>query len=120
MQLLIEQIKRFPKFLNIRKRNYNYLVSKISKKKTFDIIKFENKIFHGSYYCLCLVINDKKIDRLEIINKLNKQGVGTSIYYPKPIPEMSYYKKKFGYSSLKYKNAEKFSYRSIALPLGTI
>ena len=29
----IEQIKRFPKFLNIRKRNYNYLVSKISKKK---------------------------------------------------------------------------------------
>ena len=90
----IEQIKRFPKFLNIRKRNYNYLVSKISKKKTFDIIKFENKIFHGSYYCLCLVINDKKIDRLEIINKLNKQGVGTSIYYPKPIPEMSYYKKK--------------------------
>ncbi len=115
----IEQIKRFPKFLKIRKRNYNYLVSKISKKKTFDIIKFENKIFHGSYYCLCLVINEKKIDRLEIINKLNKQGVGTSIYYPKPIPEMLYYKKKFGYSSLKYKNAEKFSYRSIALPLGT-
>ena len=68
---------------------------------------------------MCLVINEKKIDRLEIINKLNKQGVGTSIYYPKPIPEMLYYKKKFGYSSLKYKNAEKFSYRSIALPLGT-
>jgi len=32
---------------------------------------------------------------------------------------MSYYKKKYGYSPSKFKNAEKFSYRSIALPLGT-
>ena len=29
----IEQIKRFPKFLAIRKKNYNYLLSKIIKKK---------------------------------------------------------------------------------------
>ena len=115
----IEQIKRFPKFLAIRKKNYNYLVSKITKKKSFNIIKFENKPFYGSYYCLCVVINDSKINRLDIINKLNKEGVGTSIYYPKPIPEMSYYKKKYQYTSSEFKNAEKFSYRSIALPLGT-
>tara|TARA_B110000977_G_scaffold201862_1_gene299474 strand:- start:5965 stop:7095 length:1131 start_codon:yes stop_codon:yes gene_type:complete len=115
----IEQIKRFPKFLMIRKKNYNYLVSKIIKKKSFDIVKFENKPFYGSYYCLCIVLNEKSINRLEIINKLNNKGVGTSIYYPKPIPEMSYYKKKYGYSSSKFRNAEKFSYRSIALPLGT-
>ena len=31
---------------------------------------------------------------------------------------MSYYKK-YGYSSNNFSNAEKFSYRSIALPLGT-
>lgn len=115
----VEQIKRFPKFLKIRKRNYDYLISKIIKKKSFDIVKFENKPFHGSYYCLCLVIKDKKINRLDVINKLNNEGVGTSIYYPKPIPQMSYYKKKYGYSSKKFRNAEKFSYRSIALPLGT-
>jgi perosamine synthetase len=115
----IEQIKRFPKFLAIRKNNYNYLLSKIIKKQSFDIVKFENKPFYGSYYCLCIVIKDKKINRLDIINKLNSEGVGTSIYYPKPIPEMTYYKKKYGYSSLQFKNAEKFSYKSIALPLGT-
>jgi len=115
----IEQIKRFPKFLAIRKKNYNYLLSKIIKKQSFDIVKFENKPFYGSYYCLCIVIKDKKINRLDIINKLNSEGVGTSIYYPKPIPEMTYYKKKYGYSSLQFKNAEKFSYKSIALPLGT-
>ena len=115
----IEQIKRFPKFLAIRKKNYNYLLSKIIKKKTFDIVEFEKKPFYGSYYCLCIVIKDKKINRLDIINKLNSEGVGTSIYYPKPIPEMTYYKKKYGYSSLQFKNAEKFSYKSIALPLGT-
>ncbi len=115
----IEQIKRFPYFHMIRKKNYNYLVSKIIKKKSFNIIEFENKPFYGSYYCLCLIINDPNINRLDIINKLNKKGVGTSIYYPKPIPAMSYYKKKYKYLSSEYKNAEKFSYRSIALPLGT-
>ncbi len=115
----IEQIKRFNKFLKIRKQNYNYLLSKIIKKKTFDIVKFNNKPYYGSYYCLCIIIKDKNINRLDIINKLNNEGIGTSIYYPKPIPEMKYYKKKYGYSSLKFKNAEKFSYRSIAMPLGT-
>jgi dTDP-4-amino-4,6-dideoxygalactose transaminase len=115
----IEQIKRFNKFLKIRKQNYDYLLSKIIKKKTFDIVKFNNKPYYGSYYCLCIIIKDKNINRLDIINKLNNEGVGTSIYYPKPIPEMKYYKKKYGYSSLKFKNAEKFSYRSIAMPLGT-
>ncbi|MDA7604051.1 DegT/DnrJ/EryC1/StrS aminotransferase family protein [Candidatus Pelagibacter sp.] len=115
----IEQIKRFPNFLKIRKKNYNYLLSKIIKKKSFNIIKFENKPFYGSYYCLCIVINDERINRLNIINRFNNKGVGTSIYYPKPIPEMSYYKKKYGYKSSKFINAEKFSYRTIALPLGT-
>ncbi len=115
----IEQINRFSKFLNVRKKNYNYLLSKIDEKKTFSIVEFDNKPFFGSYYCLCLVINDKSINRLDIINKLNQNGIGTSIYYPKPIPEMSFYKKRYGYSSFKFKNAEKFSYRSIALPIGT-
>jgi len=107
------------KFLSIRKKNYDYLLSKIQIKNSFEIVKFENKPFYGSYYCLCIVLKDKAIDRLDIINKLNSEGVGTSIYYPKPIPEMTFYKKKYGYSSSKFRNGEKFSYRSIALPLGT-
>ncbi len=115
----IEQIKRFSKFLSIRKKNFNYIISNIKKKNSFNVVKFNNKPFYGSYYCLCLVINDKKLNRLEIINKLNKEGVGTSIYYPKPIPEMTYYRKKYHYKKSEFKNAEKFSYRSVALPLGT-
>jgi perosamine synthetase len=115
----IEQIKRFPNFLRIRKKNFNYLKLKIKKKETFDIINFENKPFYGSYYCFCIVLKDPKINRLDIIQNLNLYGIGTSIYYPKPIPEMGYYKKKYGYNSKNFKMAQKFSYRSIALPLGT-
>ncbi len=115
----IEQIKRFPKFLQKRKKNFKYLFNKIKKKNSFEIVKFESKPFYGSYYCLCILINDKNIDRLDVIKKLNSLGVGTSIYYPKPIPQMSFYKRKYGYSSNNFMNAEKFSYRSIALPLGT-
>lgn len=115
----IEQIKRFPKFVNIRKKNFNYITSKINNKQNFEIIRFENQPFYGSYYCLCLVINNKKTSRLEVIKKFNKEGIGTSIYYPKPIPAMSFYKKKYGYNAKDYQNSEKFSYRSICLPLGT-
>ena len=115
----IEQIKRFPNFLKIRKKNFDFLKSKIKKKKSFEVIEFENKPFFGSYYCLCIVLKDFKINRLDVIKKLNSYGIGTSIYYPKPIPEMGYYKKKYGYKSKNFKMAEIFSYRSIALPLGT-
>ena len=31
--------------------------------------------------------------RMEIIKLLNKNNIGTSIYYPQPVPRMSFYKK---------------------------
>ena len=45
-------------------------------------------------------------------------GVGTSVYYPKAIPEFSYYKDKYGYKENQFPNAAKISNQSIALPVG--
>ena len=52
------------------------------------------------------------------MKKINKLGVGTSIYYPHPVPRMIYYKKKYGYSKKNYMNAETISDNSIAFPVG--
>jgi dTDP-4-amino-4,6-dideoxygalactose transaminase len=49
---------------------------------------------------------------------LNSQGVGTSVYYPKPVPHMTYYKEKYGYTENDFPVAAKISYGSIALPVG--
>jgi len=49
---------------------------------------------------------------------LGKAGVGCSVYYPRPIPHMSYYRKKYGYGLETFPVAARISYSSIALPIG--
>ena len=43
---------------------------------------------------------------------------GTSIYYPQPVPRMTYYKKKYGYKKDYFLNASEISDYSISLPVG--
>ena len=52
------------------------------------------------------------------MEQLKQVEIGTSIYYPQPVPRMKYYREKYGYSESKYKNATIFSDNSIALPVG--
>jgi len=75
--------------------------------------------FTSSNYCLSIIFKNKDVKkRTQIIKFLNKKGIGTSIYYPKPVPHMTYYKKKYKYNNDSFKNASKISYNSIALPVG--
>ena len=49
---------------------------------------------------------------------LNKAGVGTSIYYPRPVPEFTYYRKKYGFKDGQFPGAARIAFQSIALPVG--
>ena len=115
----IEQIKKFPNFLLKRKKNFNFLIKGLKKVKNIRLIDSNKSHFKNSFYCLALIL-DKKIYkyRKDIINSFNKYGIGTSIYYPQPVPRMFYYKKKYGYKKEKFINAELFSDKSISLPVG--
>ena len=73
----------------------------------------------SSYYCLSLVLDENlRNKREEIMRKLTEKEVGTSIYYPSPVPRMKYYKEKYGYDSSKFKNAEGISDGVISFPVG--
>ncbi len=75
--------------------------------------------FKSSYYCLSVILKDSlSQQRLAIIDYLKQKGVGTSIYYPKPIPHFTYYKEKYGYDNNSFPVAAKISYNSIAFPVG--
>ena len=115
----IEQIKKFPNFLLKRKKNFNFLIKGLKKIKNIRLIDSNKSYLKNSFYCLALIL-DKKIYkyRKHIINSFNKYGIGTSIYYPQPVPRMFYYKKKYGYKKEKFINAELFSDKSISLPVG--
>jgi dTDP-4-amino-4,6-dideoxygalactose transaminase len=115
----IEQVKKVPFFLKKRNKNFNRLSFLLKKLKNVRVIDSRNKIFKNSHYCLAILL-DKKISkfRMQIVKKLNNEGIGTSIYYPQPVPRMEYYKNKYGYNKKKFKNAEMFSGSSICLPVG--
>ena len=52
------------------------------------------------------------------MNELKEIGIGTSIYYPQPVPRMKYYSDKYNLPADSYKVASIFSDSSIALPVG--
>lgn len=115
----IEQVKRLPSFLKKRKKNFIKLSFLLKKIKDIRVLDSKKTFLKNSYYCLAILLN-KKISRYraQIIKKLNNLGIGTSIYYPQPVPRMKYYKKKYGYNKNDFINAELFSDTSISLPVG--
>jgi dTDP-4-amino-4,6-dideoxygalactose transaminase len=70
----------------------------------------------NSHYCLSVVVGDA--NRTEVLRLLGEAGVGSSVYYPQPVPRMTYYREKYGYDAALYPNAETISDRAIALPVG--
>lgn len=115
----VEQMKKVFSFLKKRRQNFNHLYDQLKQIKSIDILINNKAYLKSSNYCMSIILKQKYIKkRVKIINSLNNLGIGTSIYYPKPVPLMSYYKKKYFYKSKNFKNASIISEHSIALPVG--
>jgi len=115
----IEQIKKLKGFLKKRKKNTNILRKRLEELSELRCLEDGNEIKEHANYCLVTVLNKKlSKKRFEIINELKKAGVGTSIYYPGPIPNFKYYKEKYNLKKNDYPNALDISNSSIAFPVG--
>lgn len=117
----IEQLKKLPDFLVRRKRNYDALSDKINLDHSFGNILPQpvNKNFVSSHYCLGLVMSiELSKKRADLMGYLSDVGVGSSVYYPQPVPRMSYYKNKYDVKRNSYSNAATISDQMIALPVG--
>jgi len=73
-----------------------------------------------SHYCTNVVLTgDLAARRDEVIARLNARGVGTSIYYPQPVPRMAYYRARHGDDAgAAFPHATELSDASVALPVG--
>ncbi len=95
---------------------YRGLLETIEGVRLIDSIASEA---HSSHYCVSVVFEGPYAARRdEIVTRLNAAGIGTSIYYPQPVPRMTYYKKKYGIEPSQFANASRLSDHSVALPLG--
>ncbi len=116
----VEQMKRLPEFLEIRARNYRQLFEGLSGVEGLDLVRSDDDgNRHSSHYCLVARL-ESPLDqrREEIIEELKTRGVGASVYYPKPLPDTTYYAEAYGHRPGSFPEAARISYGSIALPVG--
>jgi len=113
----VKQLEKFENFEKKRKKNFEFLKDAFSSISNISVIGGD--ITDGrAYYCLIAKIEGGKENRDRIANQIKAKGVQTSVYYPHPVPRLSYYSKKYGYSSQKFKNSEGISDETIAFSIG--
>ena len=116
----VEQMKKLPSFLFKRKKNFNHLEAGLKKIQNVTVLQqpFDDR-FNSSHYCLGMLLDQSIVKkRSKIMEALGQKGVGTSIYYPQPVPRMTYYKQKYGYDEKRFINASTISDSMVALPVG--
>jgi len=115
----IIQLKRLKNFLKKRSFNFKYLENNLKELRNIKIIPNLQGEIHGSYYCFSFLLSKKIVSRrFQIINFLKNKNIGSSIYYPHPVPRLRYYKNKYKINKLNYAIASEFSDRIICLPVG--
>ncbi|MBB74369.1 MAG: cell wall biogenesis protein [Planctomycetaceae bacterium] len=113
-----QQLTKINQILGLRADNFSQLKASLSGIRGISILDADHPNKLNSHYCLSVILHgDLKKYRDSVIRGLNEAGVGTSIYYPHPVPRLTYYKNKYGYQKELWDNAATISDCSIALPV---
>ena len=109
------QMRRLAENLSRRRNHFGAIQQALSHREDLRILDAQDQNARSSHYCLCLVVGER---RDAIASQLYTAGIGTSIYYPHPVPRLSYYRNKYGYEASRFVHATGISDGSLALPVG--
>jgi dTDP-4-amino-4,6-dideoxygalactose transaminase len=113
------QMRRIGENLARRAANFHTLESALAALPNVAVVDAPGPAFQNSHYCLTArLVAPVAAGRNGLVARLNARGVGTSIYYPQPVPRMTYYRTKYGYDAAGFRGAEALSDDSLALPVG--
>jgi perosamine synthetase len=114
-----QQLRRIDEILRRRANNFGMLKQGLMGIAHTTVLDSSHIESLNSYYCLSIVLEGKLGEsRNAIAARLRQEGVGTSVYYPHPVPRLTYYREKYGYDASRYPQAARISDQSIALPVG--
>ena len=93
----VEQVKKLPGFLARRAENHQRLSELLAQADGLRVLPAPVGRLRSCHYCPSVVM-DYQVEPLrpEIMGALTAKGVGSSIYYPQPVPRMTYYRHKYG------------------------
>ncbi len=115
----VAQMQRVPEFLRKREENYQALRAALAGIEEIALFDEPAPGAESSRYCLSVVLReDAGVVRADVVGQLRANGVGTSVYYPKAVPQMRYYQEKYGIEANAFPVASGIAGRSIALPVG--
>lgn len=125
------QMLKVPEILRRRASNFRQLRERLLAIEGVRVLDGQAPNATNSHYCLIAILKgaldgERNVGsaspggslRDKVVRSLNARGVGTSVYYPAPVPRMAYYRDKYGYEPGRYPNAEEISDRGFALPVG--
>jgi dTDP-4-amino-4,6-dideoxygalactose transaminase len=115
----LSQLRRLPEALERRAENFRALKEGIAATGLAHVLDTGAPAAESAHYCLTAVLGEgARRTRNEVALALKQRGIGTSIYYPQPVPRLAYYRGKYGYDAAMFPGAEAVSDRGIALPVG--
>jgi dTDP-4-amino-4,6-dideoxygalactose transaminase len=114
-----KQLERIGTILGKRRANFRRLKAGLASLRGVSVLDAVAGHAENSHYCLTAVLDGEAGARRDaLVAKLNAAGVGTSVYYPHPVPRLKYYRDKYGYDAARFPNAARISDRALALPVG--
>jgi len=97
---------------NLRRRHQiaKKYIQNFSKSK---LIKYMPYSLNSSYFIFQIFCKNRDL----LLKHLKNKNIGVSVHYTKPVPEMTYYKKKYNLKKKNYKNSYIYGKTNISLPI---
>ena len=115
----LEQLKKAAEFGRRRADNAQLLRKLLAEVEEVSLLEDgDGRAIHANYCIAAVLDNETSARRADIMTELRTRGVGTSVYYPVPLPLSKYYQEKYGAAASAFPNALRISNQSIALPVG--
>jgi dTDP-4-amino-4,6-dideoxygalactose transaminase len=113
----VVQMQRLPDFLAARRANHATLSEQLAGIDELELLASPDPRGVSGCYCLSVLLDDR-LDRTAVIRRLQEAGVGSSVYYPRPLPALAYFQARYGHGDDDFPGARRISHRSVALPVG--
>jgi dTDP-4-amino-4,6-dideoxygalactose transaminase len=113
------QLRRAPRMLAHRARTFAHMREALRDVEGLRVVDATDPRAESAHYCMSVVLEGPLAARRgEVVAGMAAAGVGTSIYYPQPVPRMGYYRDRYGWADGSFPAAEELSDASVALPVG--
>ncbi|MBW2976390.1 DegT/DnrJ/EryC1/StrS family aminotransferase [Candidatus Woesearchaeota archaeon] len=114
--ILLEQLKKVDFITKKRIENAVYLSKGLGKIKGIAVPVVKQGYKHAFHQYTLKIWDDFKLNRDELAEHLSKRGIGSAVYYPKPLHLCEHFRR-FGYKEGDFPVAEKISQQVISLPV---